>query len=178
MEPWFQVLLTIFSSVLASSGLWAYLQKKSEQKDVKTEMLIGLAHDRIMYLGMSYIDRGCVTQDEYENLRVYLYEPYERMGGNGSAKRIMQEVDKLPIHKFIEMRKSTMSMSNKTYDILKWIAMYLLPAAGTLYFALAGIWGLPYGEQVVGTITAVDTFLGVILGISTSQYNKTADKEK
>lgn len=71
-----------------------------------------------------------------------------------------------------------MSMSNKTYDILKWITMYLLPAAGTLYFALAGIWGLPYGEQVVGTITAVDTFLGVILGISTSQYNKTADKEK
>ena len=71
-----------------------------------------------------------------------------------------------------------MSMSNKTYDILKWIAMDLLPAAGTLYFALAGIWGLPYGEQVVGTITAVDTFLGVILGISTSQYNKTADKEK
>lgn len=58
------------------------------------------------------------------------------------------------------------------------VAMYLLPAAGTLYFALAGIWGLPYGEQVVGTITAVDTFLGVILGISTSQYNKTADKEK
>lgn len=56
-----------------------------------------------------------------------------------------------------------MSMSNKTYDILKWIAMYLLPAAGTLYFALAGIWSLPYGEQVVGTITAVDTFLGVIL---------------
>lgn len=48
MEPWFQVVLTIFSSVLASSGLWAYLQKKSEQKDVKTEMLIGLAHDRIM----------------------------------------------------------------------------------------------------------------------------------
>ena len=45
-----------------------------------------------------------------------------------------------------------MSMSNKTYDILKWIAMYLLPAAGTLYFALAGIWGLPYGEQVVGTL--------------------------
>ena len=65
-----------------------------------------------------------------------------------------------------------MKMSNKTYDVLKWIAMYLLPAAGTLYFALAGIWGLPFGEQVVGTITAIDTFFGVILGISTSQYNK------
>lgn len=67
-----------------------------------------------------------------------------------------------------------MNMSNKTYDVLKWIAMYLLPALSTLYFALAGILGLPYGEQVVGTITALDTFLGVILGISTSQYNKTS----
>ncbi len=63
-------------------------------------------------------------------------------------------------------------MSNKTYDVLKWIAMYLLPAVGTLYFALADIWNLPYGEQIVGTITAVDAFLGVILGISSAQYNK------
>ena len=65
-----------------------------------------------------------------------------------------------------------MKMSNKVYDVLKWIAMYFLPAIGTLYFALSGIWNLPYGEQVVGTITAVETFLGVLLGISTSQYNK------
>lgn len=63
-----------------------------------------------------------------------------------------------------------MKLSNKTYDILKWIAQYLLPAAGTLYFALAQIWGLPYGEQIVGTIAAVDTFLGVILGISSANY--------
>lgn len=63
-------------------------------------------------------------------------------------------------------------MSNKTYDILKWIAQILLPALGTLYFALAGIWGFPYAEQIIGTITAVDTFIGVLLGISTYQYNK------
>ena len=63
-------------------------------------------------------------------------------------------------------------LSNKVYDVLKWIAQYFLPAVGTLYFALAGIWGLPYGEEVVGTITAVDTFLGVLLGISSIQYNK------
>lgn len=94
MEPWFQIIITIFSSVLASSGLWAYLSKRTENKDVKTEMLIGLAHDRIMYLGMSYIERGYITQDEYEKL-----------GGNGSAKRIMQEVDKLPIHKFIQNKE-------------------------------------------------------------------------
>lgn len=65
-----------------------------------------------------------------------------------------------------------MKLSNKTYDVMKWIAMYLLPALGTLYFALAGIWGLPYGEQIVGTITAIDTFLGVILGISNANYKK------
>ena len=66
-----------------------------------------------------------------------------------------------------------MKLSNKMYDALKWIAQYLLPAAGALYFALAGIWGLPYGEEIVGTITAVDAFLGIILGISTVQYKKT-----
>ena len=65
-----------------------------------------------------------------------------------------------------------MILSNKLYDVLKWIAMYLLPALGTLYFALASIWGLPYGEQVVGTITALDTFIGVLLGISSTQYDK------
>lgn len=71
-----------------------------------------------------------------------------------------------------------MKLSNRVYDILKWIAMYLLPAAGTLYFALAGIWGLPYGEQIVGTITAVDTFLGVLLGISNVQYKKAENSEE
>ena len=69
-----------------------------------------------------------------------------------------------------------MKLSNKVYDALKWIAMYLLPALGTVYFALAGIWNFPFGEQIVGTITAVDTFLGVILGISTAQYNKDITK--
>lgn len=65
-----------------------------------------------------------------------------------------------------------MKLTNRIYDILKWIALYLLPAFGTLYFALSSIWGLPYGEQVVGTITAVDTFLGALLGISKFTYEK------
>ena len=64
-----------------------------------------------------------------------------------------------------------MILTDKVYDVLKWIAMYLLPALGTLYFALSQIWGLPYGEEIVGTITAVDAFLGVLLGISTANYN-------
>lgn len=63
-------------------------------------------------------------------------------------------------------------MTDKTYDTLKFVAQILLPALGTLYFALATIWGFPYGEQIVGTVTAVDAFLGACLGISTAQYNK------
>ena len=67
-----------------------------------------------------------------------------------------------------------MKMSNTVYDIIKWIALILLPAIGTLYFALASIWSLPCAEQVVGTITAVDTFLGALLGIASAQYSKGA----
>ena len=65
-----------------------------------------------------------------------------------------------------------MKMSNKTYDVLKWIALIVLPAVGTLYSALSSIWGFPYGEQIVGTIVAVEVFLGAILQLSTSKYNK------
>jgi hypothetical protein len=68
-----------------------------------------------------------------------------------------------------------MKMSNKVYDVLKFIAQILLPAIGTLYFALARIWDLPYAEQIVGTITAVDAFLGALLGISSIQYRKEAE---
>lgn len=96
MEIW-QIIITIIGSVVASSGFWAYLQKRYEKKDVKSRLLIGLAHDRIIYLGISYIERGFITKDEYENLHDYLYAPYLEMGGNGSAQRIMNEVGKLPI---------------------------------------------------------------------------------
>lgn len=88
---------TIICAVLASSGFWALLQKLSDKKDLKSKVLIGLAHDRIIYLGMSYIKRGYITKDEYENLHDYLYLPYKEMGGNGSAERVMQEVNKLEI---------------------------------------------------------------------------------
>lgn len=94
-----KMVITIVGSVIASSGFWSFIQKRSEKRDVRTKMLVGLAHDRIIYLGVSYIERGFITQDEYENLYEYLYKPYKDMGGNGSAKRVMDEVNKLPIHK-------------------------------------------------------------------------------
>ena len=69
-------------------------------------------------------------------------------------------------------------MNNRTYDILKWIAQILLPAIGTLYFAIAQIWGLPYAEQIVGTITALDAFLGAVLGISSRAYKEMNEWER
>lgn len=101
MEFWIQIIASIVVSAIASSGLWAYVQKKMDKKDAKTQLLVGMAHDRIIWLGMAYIERGYITQDEYENLITYLYEPYAAMGGNGSAKRIVNEVNKLPIHKSV-----------------------------------------------------------------------------
>ena len=65
-----------------------------------------------------------------------------------------------------------MIKNDKVYDILKWVAQIVLPALGTMYAGLAGIWGFPYGEEVMATILTIDTFLGAILGISNSNYKK------
>ena len=99
MDVWTQVAVPLVVAVLTSSGLWAVVAKRVDKGDTERKMLVGLAHDRIIHLGMVYVDRGYITQDEYENLNDYLYTPYEKMGGNGSAKRVMEEVRKLPIRK-------------------------------------------------------------------------------
>lgn len=105
MMTWIQSLITIICAVLASSGFWAFFQKKSESKDAKAKLLIGLAHDRIISLGMKYLDRGYITEDEYENLYDYLYLPYKEMGGNGSAERVIEEVKKLDIRRATPIHK-------------------------------------------------------------------------
>lgn len=96
---WGQVIVSVVLALISSTGLWSYISTRRERHDAKTKMLVGLAHDRIISLGVSYINRGYVTADEYENLHEYLYVPYAALGGNGSAKRIMEEVKKLPLHK-------------------------------------------------------------------------------
>lgn len=68
-----------------------------------------------------------------------------------------------------------MKMSNKVYDVLKYVTQIGLPALGTLYFTLSNIWGFPYAEEVVGTISAIVTFLGILLGISSAKYKKESD---
>ena len=99
VDIWVQIAVPLVAAVLTSSGLWAVVARRADKGDAQRKMLVGLAHDRIVHLGMAYVDRGYITQDEYENLNDYLYAPYEKMGGNGSAKRVMEEVRRLPMHK-------------------------------------------------------------------------------
>ena len=97
MDTWVQALITIVCSMLASTGLWAFLQRLMEKRDVRSQMLKGLGHDRIVYLATQYLKRGWVTADEYENLYEYLYKPYEALGGNGLAKTLVEKVSRLEI---------------------------------------------------------------------------------
>lgn len=96
---WAQVLTSVIIALVSSTGLWSYLASYRNKHDAKTRLLIGLAHDRIICLGTQYIERGYITPDEYENLNDYLYQPYAENGGNGSAKRVMEQVKALPIKK-------------------------------------------------------------------------------
>ena len=98
MNEWLKTAVTILVTLLGSAGFWGYLEARRTKKSANTRLLVGIAHDRITYLGMKYVERGSITRDEYENLNDYLFEPYTAAGGNGSAKRVMEEVRKLPLH--------------------------------------------------------------------------------
>lgn len=91
------ILISILSTLLASAGFWAFVTKVIDKKSAKTKLLLGLAHGQIMSLGMTYVQRGQITKGEYEDLYKYYYEPYKKMGGNGTAERLMREIDKLKI---------------------------------------------------------------------------------
>ena len=106
MDQIWQMVVTVVCAIFASSGLWAYLTARKERKDKKDDkndaqkaMLMGLGHDRIISLCEKYIDRGWITSDEYENLYEWLFVPYQKLGGNGTAKRLMSIVDNLPMRK-------------------------------------------------------------------------------
>ena len=98
MEFWSQIILTIFTSILASSGLWALLTSRFDRHDAERDILVGIGHIEIVFFGMQYIERGWITQDEYDTL-CDLYKPYMKLGGNGSGTKIMKEIEKLPIRR-------------------------------------------------------------------------------
>lgn len=89
-------LIAAAGGVLTSSGIWSFIQKKTQTNTAHTRLLMGLAYDKIITIGMAYIQRGWVSKDEYEEYLKYLVEPYKEMGGNGVADRIASEVGSLP----------------------------------------------------------------------------------
>lgn len=99
--------VTIVVAVMASSGLWAFLQTRFDKNDNRTKLLMGLAHDRIVELGASYLKRGYITREEFDHLDKYLWGPYNQNKGNGTAKRIMDGVVKLPIKDHPQIRDTT-----------------------------------------------------------------------
>lgn len=96
MSPQTELIVAVVVAVLGSSGLWALVLRLIERKNDNTKLLLGLAHDRIMQEGAKYLEQGFVTNDQYDNLYC-LYVPYKRKGGNGTATRMMTEIEKLPI---------------------------------------------------------------------------------
>lgn len=99
MPEWLAIILTGIGGIAAGSGFWAFLSRIVDKKSMSSKMLLGLGHDKILYLCNYYIDRGYITSDEYENLHDYLFVPYKALGGNGTAERLMKEVSNLPITK-------------------------------------------------------------------------------
>jgi len=95
VTPWGLALMTAIVTVTASSGFWTYMLRKDTTRTQTNHLLMGLAYKEIIALGMSYIERGWITQDEYEDYRRYLYEPYKKLGGNGVTERVMAEVSNL-----------------------------------------------------------------------------------
>lgn len=93
-----ELILTVAGSVLASSGFWAWLTRRTSDRSATREMIRGLAHDRVVHVGKGYIRRGYLTLDEYEDFMEYLARPYQSMGGNGLAERVILEVQHLPIY--------------------------------------------------------------------------------
>lgn len=97
------LIVSIVGAIFASTGFWAFLtsivQNRTKKASAEAQMLKGLGHDRICYLGSCYIAQGYITKDDYENLHDYLYLPYKMLGGNGTAEKIMKEVEKLPTKK-------------------------------------------------------------------------------
>ena len=90
-------MIMIFGAVMASGGFWTLIQNRMQKNDMRTRLLLGVAHDRIIYLGLTYVNRGYVTKEELTNIKKYLAEPYFKLGGNSIVETVMERVNKLPI---------------------------------------------------------------------------------
>ena len=91
-----QIILTIITALLTSSGLWAFLGSRLEKNSAERELIVGIGHIEIVFFGIQFLERGWITRDEYDTMQE-LYKPYVKLGGNGSGTKIMKEIENLPI---------------------------------------------------------------------------------
>jgi hypothetical protein len=127
LDPALEALLIAFGGFMAGSGgFWVYLRNKYEKRDKVRDayvaLLMGLAHDKIVYLGLKYIEKGWVNKDEYDDLIKYFWEPYQSLGGDGSAERIIQIVKLLPLNperrQLPEIRKIVEDLHKGTEEVI------------------------------------------------------------
>ena len=119
VDPLLLTVITIFGSVIASSGFWTYIMHRGEKNDAATKLSLGLAHNEIVTQGLGFIDRGYIYKDEYEDYVKYLYAPYSTFGGNGLAEKVFQEVSSLPIKRY----------SNASHGLGEAVRKYDVPEA-------------------------------------------------
>ena len=114
MESIVVALITAMATTLAAGGgVWGYFKGRDETREATTHLLMGLAQIQILHLSMTHLERGYISNHEFENLRRYLYEPYTRLGGNGTAERVMIAVQRLPFRE----ESSLMERAFKSIDI-------------------------------------------------------------
>lgn len=111
MEALLQVLGSVLASALASSGLWAYFQRRDKTRSATARLLMGLGYDKLFDRGEGYIARGWITMDEFQEYEKYLYRPYKELGGNGGADRVMDELKKLPLKSYRSYAETVRSQS-------------------------------------------------------------------
>lgn len=109
-----ELTVSLIVAIFASSGFWTYIQSRRSNKDSRLELLLGLAHDRIIHVGKGYVQRGYITYDEYEDFQKYLYRPYAKFGGNGLAEKMNEEVQRLP---HVPPKKTEMEIKNEQQRI-------------------------------------------------------------
>lgn len=116
MPEWLLVLWTSVTTVAASTGLWTYLQRRNVVKSQTDRLLRGIAYEKIVSMGILYIERGWITQDEYEEYRKYLYEPYRALGGNGVTERVVAEVSNLPLRSRAKFAETILEAKSRSHE--------------------------------------------------------------
>lgn len=123
MDPVSAFLAILGGFLAGSGGFWVYLRSRFQREDATRRLIMGLAHDKIVYLGLKYIEKGWVNKDEYDDLFKYFWEPYKLMGGDGSAERIINLVQTLPFRperrQFPEIRELADKLHEGAEDVIR-----------------------------------------------------------